>query len=88
MPTKTTKPKIATAKLTKKLVAKKVIAPKVKKALPYTLDDVALRAYYIGEKRQQLGQPGSPEADWVEAERQLIADNAPKAKPKPKPKKV
>jgi len=40
---------------------------------PITLshDDIALRAYFIAEKRQQLGLPGDPSQDWVEAERQL-----------------
>lgn len=37
----------------------------------YTSEDIALRAYFIAQKRQQLGQYGSPESDWLEAERQL-----------------
>jgi BRCT domain type II-containing protein len=37
----------------------------------YTNEDIALRAYFISQKRQQLGQYGSPESDWLEAERQL-----------------
>ncbi|HET6408470.1 MAG TPA: DUF2934 domain-containing protein, partial [Chthoniobacteraceae bacterium] len=37
----------------------------------YTSDDIALRAYFIAEKRQRLGIFGSPESDWLEAERQL-----------------
>jgi hypothetical protein len=37
----------------------------------YTSEDIALRAYFISEKRRQLGQSGSPESDWLEAERQL-----------------
>jgi hypothetical protein len=37
----------------------------------YTTEDIALRAYFIAEKRQQLGLYGSPESDWLEAERQL-----------------
>jgi Protein of unknown function (DUF2934) len=37
----------------------------------YTSEDIALRAYFISQKRQQLGQYGSPESDWLEAERQL-----------------
>lgn len=37
----------------------------------YTNEDVALRAYFIAQKRQQLGHFGSPESDWLEAERQL-----------------
>jgi hypothetical protein len=37
----------------------------------YTNEDIALRAYFIAEKRRQLGLWGSPESDWLEAERQL-----------------
>ena len=40
-----------------------------------TNDDIALRAYYIGEKRQTLGLPGDSTQDWVEAERQLVAES-------------
>jgi hypothetical protein len=34
-------------------------------------EDVALKAYYLAERRRQLGLPSDPEADWLEAERQL-----------------
>lgn len=36
-----------------------------------TTEEVALRAYYIAERRRHLGLPGDPESDWLEAERQL-----------------
>jgi len=36
-----------------------------------TKADIALSAYYIGERRRAAGLPGSPESDWLEAERQL-----------------
>jgi hypothetical protein len=36
-----------------------------------TAEDVAVRAYFIGERRRSLGLPGDPESDWLEAERQL-----------------
>jgi len=36
-----------------------------------TSEDVAVRAYFIGEHRRHLGLPGDPESDWLEAERQL-----------------
>jgi len=36
-----------------------------------TTTEIALRAYYLGERRQSLGLPGSAENDWLEAERQL-----------------
>lgn len=39
-------------------------------------EDIAFRAYLIGEKRQQLGLPGDALGDWVEAERQLLTERA------------
>ena len=35
---------------------------------------IALRAYFISERRQQLGWEGDPLSDWVEAEQQLMAE--------------
>jgi hypothetical protein len=66
----------------KPVVAKKAAAPKVprKKAVAmaktFTAEDIALRAYFIAEKRQQIGQHGTPESDWLEAERQLRTESA------------
>jgi hypothetical protein len=37
--------------------------------------EVALRAYFIAEKRQNAGLPGNPHLDWIEAERQLAAES-------------
>lgn len=65
----TPKAKAAVPAPAKKTAVKRVGAPKLK-AL-YTQDDVALRAYFIAEKRQALGLPGDAHSDWVEAERQL-----------------
>jgi hypothetical protein len=42
-----------------------------------TTDDIALRAYFIAEKRQKKGLPGDSTSDWVEAERQLKAEARP-----------
>jgi len=39
-----------------------------------TQDQIATRAYYIGERRQTMGWPGDPSTDWIEAEAQLIAE--------------
>ena len=39
-------------------------------------DDIAVRAYLIAEKRQQLGLPGDSLGDWVEAERQLLGERS------------
>jgi hypothetical protein len=34
-----------------------------------------LRAYFISEKRRNLGLPGNEHHDWLEAERQLAAES-------------
>ncbi len=62
-------PKTASPKATKK----KIVAPAPP---PIRHEDIAFRAYLIGEKRQQLGQPGDSLGDWVEAERQLVSERA------------
>ncbi len=36
-----------------------------------TKADIALSAYYIGQRRRAAGLPGNSESDWLEAERQL-----------------
>ncbi len=43
-------------------------------AATITTDDIALRAYFISEKRRQHGVHGSHHDDWHEAERQLRAE--------------
>jgi hypothetical protein len=43
---------------------------------------VALRAYYISEKRRFNGLPGDEHQDWLEAERQIAAEFAKKKTPK------
>jgi len=40
-------------------------------ALGFSTHDIALRAYYIAERRRSLKLPGDEMGDWVEAERQL-----------------
>ena len=57
--------------------AKAKPAPKATKpkAPAYTRDDIALRAYFIAEKRQAHGLPGDEHQDWVEAERQLATES-------------
>jgi hypothetical protein len=50
-------------------VRKKAAKPIVRAG--FSNEDVALRAYYIAEKRQAAGRPGDTHSDWVEAERQL-----------------
>ena len=51
-----------------------------RKSASFSTDDVALRAYFIAEKRQQCGLPGDAHADWVEAERQLAEERQTKKK--------
>jgi hypothetical protein len=36
---------------------------------------IALRAYFLGEARQAAGETADPVADWLEAERQLLAES-------------
>lgn len=36
-----------------------------------TNEEISLRAYYIAERRRNLGLPGDAQSDWLEAERQL-----------------
>ena len=36
-----------------------------------TTEEIALKAYYLAERRRNLGLPGDPEADWLQAEREL-----------------
>jgi hypothetical protein len=38
-------------------------------------DDIALRAYFIGERRQKMGWPGDSATDWADAEKQLRAES-------------
>src|SRR4051812_40056735 len=82
---KTAKParKPAAAKKKKPVAAPKAkaAAPRLAKlAAPYTRDDIALRAYFIAEKRQTHGLHGDEHQDWIEAERQLAAESKRPAK--------
>jgi len=51
--------------------ARKPAAPRKKKPVAPTVEEVALRAYFIAERRQNMGWPGDETSDWVEAELQL-----------------
>jgi len=48
---------------------------------PPSTDDIATRAYFIAEKRRADGLPGDEQQDWIEAERQLLAEAAGKSRP-------
>jgi len=49
---------------------------KASKAAEISGEDIALRAYYIAERRAKMGWHGDSTGDWVEAERQLRAEAA------------
>jgi hypothetical protein len=51
---------------------------KKKAAKVISNEDIALRAYFIAERRQATGGHGDEHGDWVEAERQLRAEAAKK----------
>lgn len=36
-----------------------------------TSEEIALRAYYLAERRRHIGLSSDPEADWLQAEREL-----------------
>ncbi len=73
----TTAPNTAAVKPAKKLVRK---APSVASVRPAASvisgEDIALRAYFIAEKRLYTGLTGDSESDWLEAERQLLAERS------------
>ena len=51
---------------------------------PYSQEDVALRAYFLAERRLAAGLPGDSHQDWIEAERQLVSEASTATKPKAK----
>ncbi len=42
----------------------------------FTREDIALRAYFISEKRRTAGLPGDEPGDWIVAERQLLSESS------------
>ena len=64
---------------------KRATKPTASKAPTFGTDDVALRAYFIAEKRRTDGLLGDEHHDWLEAERQLLAESkSPKKSPRTK----
>jgi hypothetical protein len=70
------------------ITAKRSVRPKVasgsagaktrsrkKTPLQPDADRVALRAYFIGERRRSLGILGDPTSDWLQAERELLEES-------------
>jgi hypothetical protein len=58
--------------------AKRAVRSSSSKAKEPTTEQVQLRAYFIGERRKSLGIPGDETSDWVQAELELKAEQAPK----------
>ena len=71
----TAKPKVA-ARTAGDAPAAKPAKRKTAQPSAVSTEDIALRAYFIAEKRQQLGLPGDSLGDWIEAERQLLGERA------------
>ena len=64
----------AAARAGKPAAAKKT-APRIKTtASQIPQEIIAVRAYFIGEARMRTGGPGDSLSDWIEAERQLLAE--------------
>jgi hypothetical protein len=53
--------------------AKPTPAKKVTVKAP-TTEEIAIRAYFIAEERHRKGIAGNSESDWLEAERQIVAE--------------
>jgi hypothetical protein len=49
-----------------------------KVALRPSAEQVALRAYFIAERRRSLGVHGDETSDWIAAERELLAELEPR----------
>lgn len=66
----------------KRAAARKPAAPrkraasKTPKSPAFTQEDIATRAYFVSEKRRSAGLPGDEHGDWLEAERQLLAEHS------------
>ena len=68
------------AKKTSKKAAASAVAeipakPQNKKVIQDSREQVALRAYFIGERRRSLGIVGDETSDWVQAEQELSQES-------------
>jgi hypothetical protein len=71
-PKATSRKKRTPGKSSTKLPASFTLEPKTPIEVPVIHhDDIALRAYFIAERRQQMGWPGDSATDWADAEAQL-----------------
>ncbi|MGC1481121.1 MAG: DUF2934 domain-containing protein [Chthoniobacterales bacterium] len=82
---KKTAPKKAAPKTTAPPASKKSSTPRTSKppkkapkkspaATEITNEQIAERAYYIGERRQNSGGEGDPSSDWIAAELELRSE--------------
>lgn len=75
------------AKAVKKLVRKAPSVASARTTAPaISGEDIALRAYFIAETRLYTGLAGDSQSDWLEAERQLLAERSGKKSPASKSK--
>jgi hypothetical protein len=49
--------------------------PQKNKVIQDSREEVALRAYFIGERRRSLGIAGDETSDWVQAEQELSQES-------------
>jgi len=72
---KATRKKRTPGKATAKLAPSFTLEQKAPAAEPViSHDDIALRAYFIGERRQKMGWAGDSATDWADAVSQLRAE--------------
>jgi len=76
----TQKPTNTASKRGKKVSVRTKTAPssqKEKKPVAskgFSHDSIALRAYFISERRRELGKAGNEIDDWLEAEKQFLSE--------------
>lgn len=74
-PKVTARKKRAAGKSSSKLAPSFSLEPKKTKAEPViSHDEISLRAYFIAERRHQMGWDGDSHTDWLEAVAQLKAE--------------
>jgi lipoprotein-anchoring transpeptidase ErfK/SrfK len=67
-------PAIKRKTVTTKIPPAKKSSPIVAEEPNISSDQIALRAYYIAERRRSMGWGGDDHSDWIEAESQLKAE--------------
>jgi len=65
--------KPAKARATRPAAAKKAAPRQTAHSMPNP-QEIALRAYFISERRQANGETGCPTEDWLAAERELVEE--------------